>query len=230
MGDWQKESRCPYAIRPESWKPPVSRAYGSALAKETVPKHMKDISMAVNFTQWGIKPTSQNWDVPTFSDDQMTVAAASQKLAGLARSGQSTATTTRAGTPERELRELKSRRLRPEGTVLAGTQLASRGLVTGSQPQWSFERMPSLLQQPLLRGTGQRAFGVAPRTPGPRERQPLPAGDARSAIQRSPSAPSIYRSPPKCGGLHGVIGMTWDNAATCAGGAYRGADGQHLGF
>lgn len=49
-------------------------------------------------------------------------------------------------------------------------------------------------------------------------------------MQRCRSGPSALGAKGKVSGLQGVIGVTWDDAATTAGGGKRGSDGRFLGF
>lgn len=52
-----------------------------------------------------------------------------------------------------------------------------------------------------------------------------------SPVKRSRSVPVLGPSTsPQWSGMQGVIGMQWADAATPAGGAYRGGDGRYLGF
>mmetsp|Transcript_73388 Transcript_73388/g.203766 ORF Transcript_73388/g.203766 Transcript_73388/m.203766 type:complete len:278 (-) Transcript_73388:112-945(-) len=144
---------------------------------------------------------------------------------------------------------------------------ASRGIPNGGMPMWSFERMPSLMQSPLMRDTCKRGVAGAPPTTlspppqalqGPLSRgvggsvsvpprhEPLTPGsastrsDSTASCSRGGSTPGTMgsrrmHSQPDLrgrgpGGLHGIIGMGWDDAKTCAGGAYRGAGGNFVGF
>mmetsp|Transcript_88428 Transcript_88428/g.189858 ORF Transcript_88428/g.189858 Transcript_88428/m.189858 type:complete len:291 (-) Transcript_88428:86-958(-) len=129
-----------------------------------------------------------------------------------------------------------------------GAPGCSRGLPSSSHQLWSFERMPSLVHAPLERDRGKIGRSCAGLPPAARpgggllhsaETAPLsPAsgGQAAEAVAPTPSPLHRTRSDAsigarrKIGGLHGVIGMTWDNAVNTAGDRTRGSDGRYLGF
>lgn len=127
-----------------------------------------------------------------------------------------------------------------------GAPGGSRGMRSGSQPLWSFERNPSLVHPRLEQDRGRMGRGVA--GPAPKtvslqvgqvdtDRAPFrarnefqgPIGTATPALRRSRSEAS--QVPKRTfSGLEGVIGTQWDGAAVTAGAALRGSDGKYLGY
>jgi len=143
--------------------------------------------------------------------------------------------------------------------------MASRGIANGGLPKWGFERMPSLLQQPMHRdyvkrgAAGAPPCSLVPPPEAPRHLDPkyahlrpslamqqedqTPAssrhgsdtsrsngGDTgRSGMLRMSSQPDMRGPPPRPGGMHGMIGMSWDNARNTSGNTRRGGDGAFLG-
>lgn len=137
---------------------------------------------------------------------------------------------------------------------------ASRGVNLGAapMPRWSFERCPSLLPPVLQRDRGRIGRSVAGLPPSSLNDPPasttrtddetarstarstarMPTTSQVTAPASAPTLSRVQSDPgfgrsghvPKFSGLQGVIGMQWDNAATAAGGAYRGGDGRYLGF
>jgi len=73
--------------------------------------------------------------------------------------------------------------------------VASRGLPSGAQPKWSFDRMPSLLPPPLLRdrGVARSCAGVAART------------ESQSTLPRAQSNPELAQHQPSSGVLPPLI-------------------------
>lgn len=113
----------------------------------------------------------------------------------------------------------------------------SRGLPNGTMKHWSFDRVPSLLAE-RDRRQGTMADTAPPRAPSSRTSDdtgdfPRRAGGSGSmnfgmtGMTRSGSEPGMTT---KMSGLQGVIGLTWDGAATTAGGGWRGSSGQFIGF
>lgn len=136
-----------------------------------------------------------------------------------------------------------------------GAPNASRGFPGGGHTKWSFERVPSLLPPHLERDRGMRGRSCAGNPPAA---SLLPSGSAASmspvtcawhastiaggdmrkshpgpfsGLQRVRSTGAIQSGHMHVkGGLQGVIGTTWDNAKTTAGGSLRGSDGRFLGY
>mmetsp|Transcript_3096 Transcript_3096/g.5968 ORF Transcript_3096/g.5968 Transcript_3096/m.5968 type:complete len:275 (-) Transcript_3096:94-918(-) len=263
--------RAPYATRDQPWTASTATAYGSALKSESIGvEHKKDLDTCFNYVRWGgLAPGRRPLPEPSEEGSRSFVSTeASQVTPILKREA-------REKPPADAVREIghaaldKSARfggvevLGLHGGVGYGSGLypqASRGQVSGRHQTWAFERMPSLLPQPLLRGV--RSCGVAPPTsaaqwphaaasrlslqsaassgdlsavPSPGFRIPTSkpahlvsgeeAHEALRSLVRSSSVPGLPRSK----GLHGMIGMGWDNSAT-AGGAYRGSGGEFVGF
>jgi len=123
-----------------------------------------------------------------------------------------------------------------------GAPGASRGMRSGVQAMWSFERNPALMHPHLERDRGRMGRGVAgppprhvhrsfadddwERMPSRGGGEPAPAPARENLAQRSLGDTALRRSTS---GLQGVIGMTWDGAAVAAGGKIRGSDGKYLG-
>jgi len=133
-----------------------------------------------------------------------------------------------------------------------GVPGASRGQPTASQGLWCFERVPSLLPNPLDRDRGRRGrscFELPPASPvhaaaagsaastdaqlgvtlKPVERAQT---EATQNLQHSKSEPKLVSSSPskRVGTFRERIGVSWDDAAIAAGGAVRGSDGRFLGY
>eukprot|EP00440_Ansanella_granifera_P014358 gb/GFBE01015605.1/.p1 GENE.gb/GFBE01015605.1/~~gb/GFBE01015605.1/.p1 ORF type:complete len:258 (+),score=33.71 gb/GFBE01015605.1/:1-774(+) len=251
---WQAKSlTAPYATRKQPWTPATSSAYGEAVKGRTdlIVQHKKDLDSAFNYIRWhGAKPGSSAGAAEQKEPEIKVELADSRQL--------HKASLTSESRPADE-------ETSPTRNIGYGSGMyahASRGKRSGTQPTWSFERVPSLLPQPLLRG--RQTCGVAPPdssaqwplcaglSRGPEGPQPPPLPPATpptpgSGIVASSSAaqllsrgegafasPSILRSGSeprlRYKGLHGVIGITWDDARRTAGDNYRGGSGEFLGF
>lgn len=112
-----------------------------------------------------------------------------------------------------------------------GAPAASRGLPSGTQSRWSFERIPSLLHGPMERDRGMIGRQVAGLPPSAISVPPM------KMMSRDPMMRMTRVSPRNAAstsslftGMHGLIGMGWDTAKTPAGSARAGAGGRFLGF
>eukprot|EP00931_Biecheleriopsis_adriatica_P115114 TRINITY_DN90952_c0_g1_i1.p1 TRINITY_DN90952_c0_g1~~TRINITY_DN90952_c0_g1_i1.p1 ORF type:complete len:251 (+),score=38.06 TRINITY_DN90952_c0_g1_i1:44-796(+) len=236
----------PYATRAQSWSSSTSSAYGEAVKgrQDLQRAHKKDLDDCFNYVRWyGEKPGAPKEDSQQQESKVQLVSSPAKHSAStfLAMSAQDSSD----GLLQKNI---------GYGSGLYAH--ASRGKPAGSQRTWSFERMPSLLPSPLLRG--QVSCGVAPPdsepqwpqcqaiSRGPDGPQPPPLPPATpptpgSAVD-SAGRIALYRgtqqslarsgSEPqvRIKGLQGVIGITWDNARRAAGDRYSGSSGEFLGF
>jgi len=238
----QVATRAPFATTSDGWQAPVSASYGSRQQDGAPARHQKERIAARNYIQWGFDPRPSNSSTPALHVD-------ARVFNGFDYPGSKMQVQSELG----EYSTSQSpHSIYPQ---------ASRGIPGGSQPKWSFERMPSLLAHPLQRDVCKRSCAGIPPAAVKRpeshdssqftrtesiSRDPLPRsgtqGNARTnslkhsqQLRRQSSAPgrsssSIgFRQAP-FGRLHHLVGISWDNAAVTAGDAYRGGDGDMMGF
>lgn len=222
----------PFATRAEPWQSSTASAYGKALEGEgVVAKHKEDLQTAFTYIRWGgLAPTT----------------SVSSKSGGLQEESTRRVFEAIAPFTNQARQEDAAEGMGSVGNIGYGSGLyaqASRGKISGTQRKWCFERMPSLLPQPLLRG--QISCGVAPPCSAaqwpqatcmrlPRDtsemmlsstgcpvKLPLHMKETALAapLSRVRSEPNITRST-----------LTLKDSRRPAGDVYRGASGEFLGF
>jgi len=246
--------RAPYAVRAQSWTGSTSSAYGEAIKgkQELIVQHKKDLDTAFDYIRWhGAKPGVHSGSPSSrkLAPESSVMLTDVKPLSPGAAFGAQQAELSQVSRPDEGQA--------PHNT-LYGSGLyphASRGKLSGSQPTWSFERMPSLLPQPLARG--RKSCGVAPpdssaqwpsasalsiRQQGlhalvPPKTPPTPGSatdmpNSQALTVQGPARRSALRadSEPRFKGMHGMIGVTWDDARRTAGDRYGGSSGEFLGF
>eukprot|EP00933_Yihiella_yeosuensis_P007288 TRINITY_DN112248_c0_g1_i1.p1 TRINITY_DN112248_c0_g1~~TRINITY_DN112248_c0_g1_i1.p1 ORF type:complete len:280 (-),score=35.43 TRINITY_DN112248_c0_g1_i1:117-956(-) len=129
-----------------------------------------------------------------------------------------------------------------------GAPAASRGFPGGGHKKWSFERCPSLLPSHLDRDRGKLGRSCAGLPPAASLLCAAPAAlapacsawhgrtaaaggtrDAHPGMPKSRSAVDLAVKRTSYSGLQAVIGTTWDDSKSTAGGKTRGSDGKILG-
>lgn len=231
----------PFAESEDQRRLPKSCDYGGPrLDAEDLSRHNEDLRNARAYIRWGVASPGEGhpWD-------RLTEAIPTRP-----RPQDASPPSSRRPVPLEPLSPSKSQLGAPHPQYTAspdagqGFRIISRGIPGGSQPRWSFENMPSLLQQPLGRdrGVARSVNGLPPAMMRQRSitrisstsSSPSSQNDGRHRLGHDGGASRRTASEPLGArgfqGMHGMIGDSWGGAATFAGDAYRGGDGTAIGF
>lgn len=160
---WAGSAEPPYAVTKDPMPPSTYGAMGAWNQGDALDKYYRDAAAVRNFSRrgaWGVlapRPVrgSASRPGPSVNEHQAAVKPINEQPLQANMPG---------GTGAARCEYMKSELV--PGRLF---NVASRGLPSGAQPKWSFDRMPSLLPPPLMRdfGVARSCAGVAPRVGTP---------------------------------------------------------------